>query len=181
MPQAIQITAFGGVDKLHIVDQTIPDPGPGDVVVEVVAAGTNPGEIIVREGYLKDRFPMPFPFGQGTDFAGRVVAVGSDVTKAAVGDEVLGFAHDRSAQASFVRVPAVQAVPKPLPLDWYRAGSLQVAGTTAVAAIRAVAPKSGEVVVVAGAAGGVGSFATQLAVRSGARAGHRKSRCGCES
>ncbi len=169
MPHAVQITAFGAIDQLHIVDQTRPEPGPDDVVVEVVAAGTNPGEIMIREGYLKDRFPMPFPFGQGTDFAGRVVAVGSSITTAAVGDEVLGFAHDRSAQASFVRVPALHVVSKPPSLDWYRAGSLQVAGTTAVAAVRAVAPKSGETVVVTGAAGGVGSFVTQLAVRSGAR------------
>jgi NADPH:quinone reductase-like Zn-dependent oxidoreductase len=169
MAKAIQLQSYGGIDVLEIVDLPVPTVEAGDVLVRVVAAGTNPGEISIREGYLQAMFPMDFPFGQGTDFAGRVEAVGAGVTGFAVGDEVLGFVNDRSAQAEYVLAEAKNVIRKPPSLDWYRAGSLYVAGTTAVAAVRAVALKRGDVVVISGAAGGVGSIAVQLAVRSGAR------------
>jgi NADPH:quinone reductase-like Zn-dependent oxidoreductase len=102
MPQAVQLSAYGGVEELRIVDVAKPAPGPDDVLVRVVAAGTNPGEIKIREGALKAMFPMDFPFGQGTDFAGRVEAVGSAVRDVQAGDEVIGWSHARSAQAEYV-------------------------------------------------------------------------------
>jgi NADPH:quinone reductase-like Zn-dependent oxidoreductase len=128
----------------------------------------NPGEISIREGLLKDMFPMNFPFGQGADFAGRVDAVGAGVTDFAPGDFVLGWSEQRSAQAEFVVVSAMQLIGKPPSLDWFRAGSLHVVASTAVAAVRAVGLKPG-VVAISGAAGGVGSLAVQLAQRTGAR------------
>ncbi len=169
MPKAVRLDAYGGVDQLRIVDVAKPSPGPGEVVVRVVAAGTNPGEISIREGHLADIFPMDFPFGQGSDFAGRVDAVGPDVSTFVPGDEVLGWVHDRSAQAEYVCAEAASLVEKPAALDWYRAGSLFVAGTTAFAAVRAVSLEANDVVAISGAAGGVGSIAVQLARRSGAR------------
>jgi NADPH:quinone reductase-like Zn-dependent oxidoreductase len=169
MPKAVQISAYGGIDQLEIVEVSKPEPQAGEVVVRVVAAGTNPGEISVREGRLKDVFPMDFPFGQGTDFAGYVEAVGSGVSEFASGDEVLGWSDQRSAQAEYVLSAPSRLIRKPPPLDWYRAGSLFVVATTAVAAVRAVSLKPGEVVAVSGAAGGVGSLAVQLARREGAR------------
>jgi NADPH:quinone reductase-like Zn-dependent oxidoreductase len=169
MPKAVQLSAYGGIDQLAIVEVPKPQPAAGEVVVRVVAAGTNPGEISIREGYLKDRWPMEFPFGQGTDFAGRVDAVGAGVTEFRAGDEVLGWSHERSAQAEYVRLPSAQLIAKPPALDWFRAGSLQVVATTAVAAVRAVSLKPGDVVAISGAAGGVGSLAVQLARRTGAR------------
>jgi NADPH:quinone reductase-like Zn-dependent oxidoreductase len=165
----VQLSAYGGVDRLTIVDVEKPKPQAGEAIVRVVAAGTNPGEISIREGLLKDRFPKDFPFGQGTDFAGRIDSAGADVAEFAPGDEVLGWSEQRSAQAEYVAVAASQLIRKPPPLDWYRAGSLFVVATTAVAAVRAVALKPGDVVAVSGAAGGVGSLAVQLARRSGAR------------
>ena len=86
MPKAVQLSAYGGLDQVKIVDVAKPAPQAGEVVVRVVAAGTNPGEMAIREGYLKDRYPMTFPFGQGADFAGRVDSVGAGVTEFAVGD-----------------------------------------------------------------------------------------------
>jgi len=169
MPKAVQLLAYGGVDQLNIIDQPTPELKTGDVLVRVVAAGTNPGEMSIREGYLKDVFPMDFPFGQGSDFAGNIEAVGSDVSGFADGDEVLGWSHQRSAHAEFVAIPSSQLIAKPPSLDWYRAGSLFVAGTTAFAAVRAVSLKAGDVVAISGAAGGVGSLAVQLARRTGAR------------
>ncbi|MGD1065506.1 MAG: NADP-dependent oxidoreductase [Vulcanimicrobiaceae bacterium] len=169
MPKAVQLSAYGGLDQLAIVEVAKPEPGPGEVVVRVVAAGTNPGEISIREGYLKDRWPMEFPFGQGTDFAGRVDAVGSGVTEFRVGDEVLGWSGERSAQAEYVRIGTARLVAKPPALDWFRAGSLEVVASTAVAAVRAASLTPSDVVAVSGAAGGVGSLAVQLARRTGAR------------
>jgi NADPH:quinone reductase-like Zn-dependent oxidoreductase len=169
MPKTVQLSAYGGVDQLRIVEVAKPEPGAGEVVVRVVAAGTNPGEISIREGLLKDVFPMDFPFGQGADFAGRIDSVGAGVTEFAPGAEVLGWTEQRAAQAEYVAISPSQLVPKPPSLDWFRAGSLFVVATTAVAAVRAVSLKSGDVVAVTGAAGGVGSLAVQLARRAGAR------------
>jgi D-arabinose 1-dehydrogenase-like Zn-dependent alcohol dehydrogenase len=169
VPRAVRLTAYGGIDELRIVDVPKPEPQAGDVVVRVVAAGTNPGEISIREGYLKAMFPMDFPFGQGADFAGYVDSVGAGVTTFARGDEVLGWTDRRGAQAEYVATEAAHLIAKPPMLDWYRAGSLFVVATTAVAAVRAVALKPGDVVAISGAAGGVGSLATQLARQSGAR------------
>ena len=169
MPKIVQLSAYGGVDQLEIVDAEKPKAKAGQAVVAVVASGTNPGEISIREGYLKDVYPKAFPFGQGADFAGRVDSVGAGVTEFAIGDEVLGWSEERSAQAEYVAVPASQLIHKPPSLDWFRAGSLFVVGSTAVGAVRAVALKAGDVVAVSGAAGGVGSLAVQLARRAGAR------------
>ncbi len=138
-------------------------------MVRVVAAGTNPGEISIREGYLREMFPRDFPFGQGTDFAGRVEAIGSDVSGFAPGDEVLGWSDQRSAHADYVVSAPARLIPKPPALDWFRAGSLYVVATTAVGAVRAVSLKPGDVVAISGAAGGVGSLAIQFARRAGAR------------
>ena len=169
MPNAVQLSAYGGVDQLRIVEVAKPEPAPDEVVVGVVATGTNPGEISIREGFLKDRFPMDFPFGEGTDFAGRVESVGAAATGFAVGDEVLGWTDRRAAHAEYVAVSPAHLIPKPAPLDWYRAGSLFVVATTAVAAVRAVSLKPGDIVAISGAAGGVGSLAIQFARRAGAR------------
>ena len=169
MPKKVQLSAYGGVDQLDIVDVAKPAAKPGEIVVSVVAAGTNPGEISIREGLLKDMFPMDFPFGEGADFAGRVESVGAGVTEFAPGDDVLGWNDERAAHAEYVVANASNLIAKPPSLDWFRAGSLFVAGTTAVAAVRAVSLKPGDVVAIAGAAGGVGSFAVQFARRAGAR------------
>jgi NADPH:quinone reductase-like Zn-dependent oxidoreductase len=169
MPKAVQLSAYGGLDQVKIVDVAKPEPQAGELVVRVIAAGTNPGEIGIREGVLKDVYPKAFPFGQGSDFAGHVDSVGAAVTEFAAGDAVLGWSEDRSAQAEYVVSSPGRLIAKPPSLDWYRAGSLFVVATTAVAAVRAVSLKPGDVVAVGGAAGGVGSLAVQFAQRTGAR------------
>jgi NADPH:quinone reductase-like Zn-dependent oxidoreductase len=169
MPKAVQLSAYGGLDQVRIVDVAKPEAQAGEVVVRVVAAGTNPGEISIREGRLKDVYPMEFPFGQGTDLSGRIDSVGAGVTGLVPGDEVLGWTDRRAAQAEYVASSPSQLIPKPPALDWFRAGSLFVVATTAVAAVRAVSLKPGDVVAISGAAGGVGSLAIQLARRERAR------------
>jgi NADPH:quinone reductase-like Zn-dependent oxidoreductase len=94
--------------------------------------------------------------------------VGDGVTGIPVGQEVFGFTDDRASQADYVAVEAANVVPKPADVSWEVAGSLHVVGATAWAAVRAVGLGSGDVVVVSGAAGGVGSLAVQLARRQNA-------------
>ncbi|HEY0533700.1 MAG TPA: NADP-dependent oxidoreductase [Actinoplanes sp.] len=168
MSRAVRFDQYGDVDVLRVADVEKPQPAADQVLVEVVAAGINPGEISIRAGLMHQLWPATFPSGQGTDFAGRVVEVGPSVTEFAIGDEVLGWSDWRSSQAEYVAVPADHLTRKPLALDWIRAGGLFVVAVTAFAAVRAVAPTSGETVVVSGAAGGVGSLAAQLARNTGA-------------
>lgn len=168
MTRAVRFDQYGDVDVLRIENVERPQPAADQVLVEVVAAGINPGEISIRSGLLHERWPATFPSGEGSDFAGRVVEVGGSVTEFAIDDEVLGWSDWRSSHADYVLVPADHLTRKPLALDWIRAGGLFVAGVTAYASVRAVQPAAGETVVVSGAAGGVGSLAVQLARNTGA-------------
>jgi len=145
-----------------------PVPGPGQVLVQVKAAGINPGEAKIRAGLLHARWPATFPSGQGSDLAGIVAGTGPGVSAVSAGDEVIGFTDNRASQAEFVLVQEDHLTAKPADLPWVVAGALFVAGATAYAAVRAVGPADGDTVVVSGAAGGVGSLAVQLARRAGA-------------
>jgi NADPH:quinone reductase-like Zn-dependent oxidoreductase len=166
--KAVRFDHYGGVEVLEVREVPQPVPAPGEVLVAVKAAAINPGEIAIREGYLDARFPATFPSGEGTDFAGVVEELGAGVESFAAGHSVIGWSEQRSSHAQFVAVPAEQLTAKPDGLAWEVAGSLFVAGMAAYAGVQAVAPAPGEVVVVSGAAGGVGSITVQLAVRSGA-------------
>ncbi|MGW3959361.1 NADP-dependent oxidoreductase [Amycolatopsis sp. NPDC005003] len=168
MVRAIRFDEYGDVEVLRVEDVPRPVPGPGQVLVEVRAAGINPGEAAIRQGFLHSRFPATFPSGQGSDFAGVVASLGEGVSDIAVGDEVIGFVDTRSSHAEFVVAEAANLTPRPDGVPWEVAGSLFVAGTTAYAAVGAVCPREGETVVVSGAAGGVGSLAVQLARLAGA-------------
>jgi NADPH:quinone reductase-like Zn-dependent oxidoreductase len=168
MTKAVRFSEYGGTEVLRVVDVERPVPGPGEVRVEVVAASINPGEAKIRQGLLHSVLPATFPSGQGSDLAGRVTARGPGVLSVALGEEVMGFSDRRSSHATEVVVPAENLAPKPPTVTWEEAATLYVAGTTASAAVRAVKADLGDVVVVAGAAGGVGVFAVQLAHYAGA-------------
>jgi NADPH:quinone reductase-like Zn-dependent oxidoreductase len=166
--KAVVFHEYGGIDVLGVETVERPVPGPGQVLVEVRAAGIQPGEVMIREGARHGRWPASFPSGQGSDLAGVVVETGPEVRGFAVGDEVLGFTHNRASHAEFVVAEDVNVVSRPEGLSWDVAGSLYVAGTTAYATVFAVDPGPADTVVVSGAAGGVGSLAVQLAQRRGA-------------
>jgi len=168
MPRAVRFDHYGGVDVLQVVEIDQPHPGPGEVVVRVIAAATNPGEMMIREGAFADVWPATFPEGQGNDFSGRVAEVGPGETRFSPGDGVIGFLP-RAAQADYVVSASDRLARKPLGLPWEVAASIPAAGSTAYAAARAVHLKAGETVVVAAAAGGVGVIAAQLARLAGAR------------
>ncbi len=166
--KAVRFDDYGGVDVLEVRDVARPEPGPDQVLVEVRAASINPSEGKIRAGLVRDFFPATFPSGEGSDLAGVVEEVGAGVKGVAVGDEVIGYTDNRASHAEYVLVEAANLTPKPAEIPWEVAGALFVAGVTGVATVRAVAPTPGEAVVIAGAGGGVGVFAVQLAVRTGA-------------
>ena len=163
--RAVRFDEYGGVDVLKVVDVPVPEPGAGQVLVRVKASGINPGEAKIRDGLLHERWPSVFPEGEGSDLAGIVERLGPDVTAVAAGDEVIGWVDTRSGHAEYAVVEAEHLTPKPASLPWEIAGALPVVGFTAWAAVRAVALKPGDTLVVSGAAGGVGSLAVQLARR----------------
>jgi NADPH:quinone reductase-like Zn-dependent oxidoreductase len=167
--RAVQIERYGDESVLEVREVPDPVPGEGEVVIRVVTAGTNPGEIGIRTGAMAAMYPVPLPMGEGSDLAGQIVAVGPGVAGLAVGQPVIGLSDSRNAQAELALLPADRVVPKPGTLDWDVAATLYVAGTTALAVLQTVPIGPADTVVVAGAAGGVGIYLTQLAVGTGAR------------
>jgi NADPH:quinone reductase-like Zn-dependent oxidoreductase len=166
--KAVRFDEYGPVDVLDVREVPVPEPGHGQVLVKVRAAGINPGEAKIREGALHELWPATFPSGQGSDFAGVVEALGAGVSGVAEGDRVIGWVDTRSSQAEYVVAEAANLVPKPSALPWEIAGAIPVVGFTAWAMVRAVGVQPGDTVVVSGAAGGVGAIAVQLAKRAGA-------------
>jgi len=163
--RAVRFDSYGDRDVLHVADVPMPSPAEGEVLLEVRAAGINPGEAAIRStGTDLSKLPS----GQGSDVAGVVVALGEGVTTFAVGDEVLGYSWTRSSQATHTAVPVTQLIAKPSELSWEQAGGLYVVGCTAWATVETVDPKPGETVVVSAAAGGVGSLVVQLVRERGA-------------
>ncbi|GAA2357017.1 NADP-dependent oxidoreductase [Dactylosporangium salmoneum] len=168
MPRVVRFEQFGGPEVLQVVEAERPAPGEGTVLVRVRAAGLNPVESGIRGGFLDQVYPTSFPSQQGRDVAGVVEAAGPGVTAFAPGDEVIGWTDERGTQADYAVVPAANLTARPDGVPWEVAGALYTAGAAAWAAIRAVAAGEGDTVVVANAAGGVGSIAVQLARIAGA-------------
>jgi len=168
MARAVRFDHYGDRDVLYVADVEVPSPAVDEVIVQVHAAGINPGEAAIRSGAMEKMYPSTFPSGEGSDLAGVISAVGEEVTDFAVGDEVLGWSWRRSSHAEYVAVPVTQLIRKSPQLSWEVAGSLYVVGCTAYAAVRAVEVGKGEVVAVSAAAGGVGVVVVQLLAIKGA-------------
>jgi NADPH:quinone reductase-like Zn-dependent oxidoreductase len=166
--KAVRFDQYGGIDVLYVADVPAPVAGPGQVLVQVKAAGINPGEAKIREGMVHARWPATFPSGEGSDLAGIVTELGPGVTSVAIGDEVIGYTDNRASHAEYVVVDVENLTRKPAAVPWEVAGSLKVAGTTAHAAVQAVGLSGGDTVAVSAAAGGVGSITVQLARLAGA-------------
>jgi len=166
--KAVRFDEYGGIEVLKVLDVPRPVPGLGQLLVQVKAAGINPGEAKIRSGSLHARWPATFPSGQGSDLAGIVAETCPGVTGFSPGDEVIGWTDNRASQAEYAVIEEQHLTAKPAGVPWEVAGAMFVAGATAYAAVRAVGLTEGDTVVVSGAAGGVGSLAVQLARRAGA-------------
>ncbi|UGT42372.1 NADP-dependent oxidoreductase [Nocardia yamanashiensis] len=170
MATAVVATSYGGPEVLSLIDVDVPDPGPGQVTVEVRAAGVNPFDYKRYSGAFGTD-PNALPLRLGLEFSGVVTAVGPDAEGPAgpvrVGDEVIGRAE--GAYAGVVTLPAAKTVPKPAELSWEVASGLLSTGGTAVHLLAATRVAAGDTVLVHGAAGSVGALAAQLAVARGAR------------
>ena len=142
--RAVRFDEYGGIEVLEVRDVPRPEPGPGQVLVAVRAAGINPSEAAIRTGRVREFFPATFPSGEGSDLAGVVEALGAGVNGIAEGDEVIGFTNNRASHAEYVLVEAANVTPKPANVPWEVAGALFVAGVTGFATVRAVAPTAGE-------------------------------------
>ena len=167
--RAIAIDAYGGRERLRLMDLPIPEIGPDDVLIHVRAAGVNPADISFREGCLAQRVPLSFPAIMGSDFAGTVAQVGAQVRAVKPDTQVYGTAWGGGSYAQYLRVPATgEFAALPASLDFVHAAALPMAGMTALGALDSAALAPGEVLLIVGGAGGIGSFAIQMAARLGA-------------
>jgi NADPH:quinone reductase-like Zn-dependent oxidoreductase len=165
--KAARIHDYGHSDRIQIEDVSMPAQSSTDVLVRIDAAGVNPVDWKIREGYMAKRVPRSLPFTLGQDFAGQVIAVGEDVTDVEADEEVYGFANGAYAEYAVVKPEMIAT--KPITVDDATAASLPTPGLTALQAVRAIDPQRGQTILIHGAAGGVGSIATQLCLARGAR------------
>lgn len=180
--RAVQfVESFGGPEALALRKVPVPEVGPGQVRVRVTAAGLNPMDwFMTSDAATADRFGLTLPCGFGNDYAGVVDAVGDGATDRdgalfALGDRVFGSAFSRSV-ADHVVVDAPGHIGRggdvhrtPDGLEDRVAATLSIAGCTAAAALAVVDPGPSDTLLVAGAGGGVGVFAVQLARLAGSR------------
>ncbi len=171
--KAVILNAYGGRDVLEVAELPKPEPGNGEVRIEVWAAGVNPVDWKIREGYLHDRLPCEFPIIPGWDVAGRIDAVGPEVTQWEEGDEVYAYVRkpviQHGAYAEYVTFDAAHIARKPNNFSFEEAASVPLAALTAYQSLfDAGKLQPGEQVLIHAAAGGVGGFAVQLARAAGA-------------
>ncbi|MFW0785157.1 NADP-dependent oxidoreductase [Gordonia sp. CPCC 206044] len=175
--RAITYDRFGGSDVLALTELPMPKVGPDSVLVRVRASSVNPVDWKVREGYLAEILDTVFPVVPGWDVAGVVEQAGLDTPEFQVGDEVFGYVRKDvvggqvagGTLAEFVAAPVRTLAHKPSGWSFEEAAAVPLAGLTAYQTIRRAGVQSGHTVLVHAAAGGVGSFAVQIARSLGAR------------
>jgi NADPH:quinone reductase-like Zn-dependent oxidoreductase len=168
--RALQFTQYGPADLLHVAEVAEPHAGPGQIRIAVRASGVTPADAGLRAGRFGQRLPLPLPHVPGVDAAGVVDEVGEGVVGVQRGDEVFGLvdlARLGGANAEYAVLAAWS--PKPAALSWEQAGGAAANVETATRALDLLGVRDGTTLLIAGAAGGVGTVAVQLAVARGAR------------
>jgi len=166
--KAVRIQRFGGPDQVTVEDVPVPVEGTNEILVQVMAAGVAPWDALIREGQSKVS-PQP-PLTLGSDLAGVVEAVGAEVVGLSAGDEVYGVTNPQfcGAQAEYAVTQAGMIAPKPKGLDFLAAASAPVIAVAAWQMLFEYAKvKSGDAVMILGAAGNVGAYAVQMALNAG--------------
>lgn len=171
--QAVVVAEYGAT--ADTIEMPAPAPQPGQILIKVLAAGMNPMDRAIAAGAWQSMMPATFPMVLGVDAAGTVEKVGSGASRFAVGDPVMGQLlspplGSSGTYAEYVAVNADSTLARvPSGMDAAVAASAPTAGMTGLSIIESLAPLDGKSVLIVGAAGGVGSFATQFAVGAGAR------------
>jgi len=166
--KAVRIAQYGGSEQLKYEEAPLPQIGPGQVLVKVRYASVNPVDWKIREGYRKQVSPASFPLTLGQDFAGEIVTGGGDSGRFRTGERVFGFGEGTYAEYAAAAITYIAAIPEKI--EFAVAAALPTSGLTALQAIRDyVQPKPGTRILIQGAAGGVGSFSTQIAKLWGAQ------------
>ncbi|MVO87152.1 zinc-binding dehydrogenase [Streptomyces sp. p1417] len=169
MAKAYVFTRHGGPEVEALVDREPPGPGPGQLLIEVRAAGVNPVDFKLRDGYRRPgQAPAELPEVLGSEAAGVVVRTGPGVEGFAVGDAVFGSTLT-GGYAEYTLLPVSVAAHKPGGLTFAEAATLPVAAATAYDGVRQLALPAGATLLVTGAGGGVGSSAVRLALHEGLR------------
>jgi NADPH:quinone reductase-like Zn-dependent oxidoreductase len=162
---AIRVNEFGGPDVLHIEDVGRPEPGPDEVLVQVMAAGVGPWDVAIREG----RFGTPLPYTPGGDFAGLVVGGTGEYADFDDGTPVYGYPGLTGCYAQYVTCPLEQLAPIPSGLSVADAGTVPIAVLTAEQGLTdELNVGAGDTVLITAAAGGLGHLAVQIARALGA-------------
>jgi NADPH:quinone reductase-like Zn-dependent oxidoreductase len=169
--RAYVLERYGGPEGSRLMEVSAPMPGPRDILVKVRAAGLNPVDFKFRQGKLRAILRPRLPFVLGNEFAGEVIAVGGDVKRFGVGDRVFARVakHRAGGFAEQACVDEDHAAHMPRDLDFAAAAAVPLAGLTALQALRdELDVKPGQKVFISGGAGGVGTFAIQIAKWLGA-------------
>lgn len=167
--RALLINGYGGAATAQLTHIAKPDAGPGQLLVRVQAAGVNGIDWKVREGYVRDAFPLQLPAVLGIELAGVVEAVGSGASRFQVGDRVMGPVGGLGAYADWVVVNEENLAPTPIGLSDVQAAAIPVAAVSAWQSLHhAGTIRPGQRVLIHGAAGGLGGYAVQYAKRAGA-------------
>ena len=162
MSKVLVFKGYGGPENQELTDRPVPAPGPGEIAIEVRAAGVNPADWKRRQGLLGAQEQLPT--AMGLEASGVVTAVGDEVEDFAVGDEVLGTpARGMGAFAEHTVLDASQTVAKPDEISFTDAATIPVAGTTAYDLTHQVEIEAGQTLLVLGAGGGVGRMVLQIA------------------
>jgi len=172
--RALVLKRYARPDQVAFVDTPRPVPKPDEILVQVHAAGLNPIDNMIPKGTFKPILRLKLPATLGSDLAGVVVEVGSRVTRFKAGDAVFASVFDlgTGALAEFALVPENAAALKPANLDFVQAASIPMVGLTSWQALKERAHlKSGKKVFIPAGAGGIGTFAIQLAKYLGAKVG----------
>jgi NADPH:quinone reductase-like Zn-dependent oxidoreductase len=168
--RAIAEEMFGG--SIALMDLPTPEIGADEVLIRVRAAGVNPFDWKVADGALEDQVKHSFPLILGFDAAGVIERVGVEVTELAEGDEVYGYLFKpvigEGTYAEYVGAPATIVAKKPVTVGFAEAAALPTPGLTAMDLVDSVDAREGKTILIVGATGGVGSYATQLAASRGA-------------
>lgn len=127
MARTIEFSGYGGPEVLRVVDAPIPDAGPGQVQVAVRAAGVNPIDAKIMQGFMREVMPLTLPAGLGSDVAGVVKQVGAGVTAFHIGDEVMGSSLP-PAISEYALADSANLIIKPADIGWDVAGSVAGAG-----------------------------------------------------